>query len=146
MDNMANQIKHATVRWVQGKEFEATTESERRVIMDAPVASGGQNSGPSPMELLLVSLGGCTGMDVVAILRKKQQAVSGVEIRIEAVRAETYPMIYTDITVVYAVRGKDISPKAVEDAIHLSETKYCGVGAMLAKAANLKTRYEIISE
>jgi putative redox protein len=131
---------------MEGKEFQATTESEHRVTMDAPVASGGNNHGPSPMELLLVSLGGCTAMDVADILRKKRQAVSGLEVRVEGVRAETYPMVYTDLRLVFIVRGKEIEAKAVEDAIQLSETKYCSVGAMLGQVAKLTTRYEIVPE
>ena len=114
--------------------------------MDAPEQYGGKNNGPSPMEVLLASVGGCTGMDVVEILRKKQQAVSGVEIRVEATRAETYPKIYTDIELIYLIRGKNISAAAVEEAIHLSETKYCSVSIMLGRAARVRTRYEIVSE
>lgn len=143
---MAKNVKRATVRWVEGMEFEAVTGSEHRVSMDAGVGDGGKNHGASPMELLLVGMAGCTGMDVVDILRKKRQQVHGLEVRIEGTRCDTHPMVYTEIDVVYVVRGRDIPPKAVEDAIHLSETKYCGAGAMLGKTAKINSRYEIVSD
>ncbi len=143
---MSKNVKHATVRWVEGMEFEAATGSDHRVTMDAGTGDGGKNHGASPMELLLVGMAGCTGMDVVDILRKKRQQVNGLEVRIEGTRAETHPMVYTDIELVYVVRGKDISTKAVEDAIHLSETKYCGAGAMLGKTAKINSRYELVQE
>ncbi len=140
-------VRRVQVRWIDGKEFETTTESGHRVVTDARIQAGGNNHGPSPMELLLASLGSCTGISFVDILRKKRQAISSVEIRVEGViGGDTYPKTYTDLEVVYVVHGKDISPKAVEDAIHLSKTKYCGISAMLAKSANVKTRFEIIPE
>lgn len=141
-------VRRVQVRWVDGKEFETTTESGHRVVTDARIQAGGNNHGPSPMELLLSSLGSCSGISVIDILRKKRQAVTGFEMRVEGVvgPADTSPKGYTDIEVVYVVRGKDISPQAVEDAIHLSKTKYCGISTMLGKSANLKSRYEIIPE
>lgn len=143
---MAKETKRASVKWVEGLEFEAATGSGHRLVLDAGEKAGGKNHGPGPMELLLVGLAGCTGIDVVDILRKKRQAVSGVEVRVEGARAETHPMVYTDIEVVYVVRGKDVSPKAVEDAIHLSEEKYCSAGVMLGKTAKITSRYEIVPE
>lgn len=143
---MAKEIKTARARWVEGLEFEATTGSQHQITLDASVAAGGKNHGPSPIEMLLVGLAGCTGMDVVDILKKKRQAVSGLEVRVAGTRAETHPMVYTEIEVTYIVRGKDVSPKAVEDAIHLSETKYCGAGAMLRKTANIQSHYELVPE
>jgi putative redox protein len=143
---MARDIKRASARWVEGLEFEAETGSGHRMILDASEEAGGKNHGPRPMEMLLVGLAGCTGMDVIDILRKKRQAVNGLEVHVEGARAEEHPMVYTDIEVVYVVRGKDISPQAVARAIELSETKYCSAGAILGKTAQLKTRYEIIPE
>ncbi|MBI4787590.1 MAG: OsmC family protein [Chloroflexi bacterium] len=143
---MGKEIKTAAVRWVEGLEFEAITGSEHRLTLDANVKAGGQNHGPSPMELLLVGLAGCTGMDIVDVLKKKRQEVTGLEVRVEGTRAETYPMVYTDIQVTYVVRGKNVSQKAVEDAIQLSETKYCSASAMLGKAARITSRYEVLPE
>ncbi len=143
---MAKNSKKANVRWIEGHEFQAVTGSNHTVTMDSPASDGGKDHGASPMELLLVGMAGCTGMDMVDILAKKRQQVTGLEIRIEGLRAETFPMVYTEIDVVYIVRGKDIVPKAVEDAIHLSETKYCSAGVMLGKTAKINSRYEIIAE
>lgn len=140
-------VRRVQVHWIDGKEFETKTESGHRVVTDASIQAGGNNHGPSPMELLLASLGSCTGISFVDILRKKRQAITSVEIRVEGVTGgDTVPKIYTDLEVVYVVRGKNVSPKAVEDAIHLSKTKYCGISTMLGKTANLKTRFEIIPE
>ena len=139
------EAKKVAVRWTEGMEFETETESGHKGVIDAGVKAGGKNHGPSPMELLLVGLAGCTVMDVIDILRKKRLAVSGLEVRVEGTRAETYPMVYTDIDVVYTVKGKDIPASAVEQAIHLSEEKYCSAGVMLGKTAKINHRYEIIA-
>jgi putative redox protein len=139
-------MKKVAVRWIEGMEFETETESGHKAVIDAGVKAGGKNRGPSPMELLLLGLAGCTGMDVVDILRKKRLEVSGVEVRVEGTRAETHPMVYTDIDVVYTVKGKNIPESAVEQAIHLSEEKYCSAGVMLGKTAKIKHHYEIIAE
>ena len=93
------------------------TGSGHKGVVDAGVKAGGKNHGPSPMELLLVGMAGCTGIDVVEILKKKRLDVTGLEVRVEGTRAETHPMVYTCIDVVYVVRGKDIPPRAVEQAI-----------------------------
>ncbi len=143
---MAKNVKTALARWIQNRQFQATTGSGHELILDGGPTADGKSNGPSPMELLLVGMAGCTGVDVVDILQKKRQSISGVEVRVEGTRAETYPMVYTEIDVVYVVRGKDISPKAVEDAIALSETKYCSAGVMLGKTAKISSRYEIVPE
>ncbi len=140
------EVKRVVARWVDGLEFQAQTGSGHAITMDAKVEGGGKDHGASPMELLLAGMAGCTGMDVVDILRKKRQQVSGLEIRVEGTRAETFPMVYTNIDVVYIVRGKNISPQAVEDAMRLSETKYCSASIMLGKTARINTRDEIVPE
>ncbi len=139
------EVRKASARWVEGLQFDAATGSGHQLVLDAG-SKDHKSLGPGPMELLLVGLAGCTGMDVIDILRKKRLAVTGLEVRVEGTRAETHPMVYTRIDVVYAVRGKDIPPRAVEQAIHLSEEKYCGAGAMLGKTAKINSRYEIIAE
>ncbi len=140
------EAKRVVAHWVGGLEFQARTGSGHDITMDAKADGGGQDHGASPMELLLVGMAGCTGMDVIDVLRKKRQQVKGLEIRVEGLRAETFPMVYTNIDVVYVVRGKDISPQAVEDAIHLSESKYCSASIMLGKTAKVNTHYEIVPE
>ena len=139
-------VKKVSVQWIDGMEFTTQTGSGHTGVIDAGLKAGGQNHGPSPMELLLLGMAGCTGIDVVDILRKKRLAVTGLTVHVEGTRAETHPMVYTCIDVVYTVRGKDIPARAVEQAIHLSEEKYCSAGVMLGKTAKIKSRYEIVAE
>jgi putative redox protein len=95
------------------------------------------------MEVVLIGLAGCTAYDVLTILQKKRQAVSGLEVSCRAERAEEPPRVYTTIDVEYVVRGRDIRPKAVEDAIRLSEEKYCSASKMLEKTARISSGYRI---
>jgi putative redox protein len=95
------------------------------------------------MELLLIGMAGCTAYDVVSILEKKRQAVTGLEVSAQAERAEETPRVYTRIEIEYVVRGRAIKPKAVEDAIQLSEEKYCSASIMLGKTAKISTSYRI---
>jgi putative redox protein len=138
--------KTALVRWVDGLVFETQTESGHRGYLDSFPKEGQTSKGPTPMELLLVAVAGCTGMDIVDILRKKRLDIKGLEVQVTGTRAETYPMVYTELDVVYRVRGKDIPASAVEQAVKLSEEKYCSVGIMIGKAAKINSRYEIIAE
>jgi putative redox protein len=138
--------KTASVRWVDGLVFETQTESGHRGYLDSFPKEGETSKGPTPMELILVAVAGCTGMDIVDILRKKRLKITGLEVQVTGTRAETYPMVYTELDVVYRVRGKDIPPSAVEQAIKLSEEKYCSVGVMIGKTAKINSRYEIIAE
>jgi putative redox protein len=96
------------------------------------------------MELLLVGLAGCTGMDVISILRKQRQQVTRYEVQVQAERAEHHPMVFTTITVKHIVTGLQLDPIAVARAIELSATQYCGAGAMLGKTAQLPHRYQIL--
>lgn len=127
-----------------GMAFRAETGSGHAVVLDAAEHTGGQNRGARPMELLLAGLAGCTGMDVISILRKKRQEVTGYEVHVRGERAETDPKVFTSITVEHVVTGHEISPEAVARAVELSETKYCGAGAMLGKTAALKHTFRII--
>ena len=98
------------------------------------------------MELLMIGLAGCTAMDVVSILRKKRQNMSGFEIRIHGDRTTDHPKVFTDFELEYVVHGVDIDPAAVERAIQLSTETYCSAHAMLEKAAHIRTRFTIINE
>ena len=100
--------------------------------------------GFSPMHLLLIAVAGCTGMDIVSILQKKRLALSDLQVRVRGKRAMDYPMIWTDIHITYLVWGEAIQPKDVEQAIQLSEDKYCSVGLMLGKAARITSEYQIL--
>jgi putative redox protein len=99
---------------------------------------------PSPVQVVLAAVGGCTGMDVMGILRKMRQKVTGYEIDLIAERAEEHPRVYTSIEVVHRIYGEDLNPASVERAIELSETKYCSVHAMLAPTVKLSSRYELL--
>jgi putative redox protein len=136
----------AKVMLAGGMQFEGVSSSGHRLIMDAEDESGGQNKGFRPMELLLVGFGGCSGMDVISILRKKRQNVTGLEINVKGERADSHPHIYKDVHIEYVVRGKEIQKEAVERAITLSVDKYCSVGATLAKAGTITHSYRIVNE
>jgi putative redox protein len=143
---MKGNVRTAHARWIEGKEFDITTGSGHHVVVDSNEKGGGKNHGPSPMELVLVGLAGCGAMDVIDILKKKRETVTGLDVRVDGERADTTPAVYNSIEICYVVRGKGVSPQAVESAIHLSETKYCSVGAMLGKTAKIKTWYKIVKE
>jgi len=115
-----------------------------RVVVDVPESEGGENSGPTPMELLLMSLAGCTGMDVISILRKQRQQVTGYEIRVHGIRADQDPKVYVDIQVEHVVTGHQVEPRALQRAIELSETKYCSVSGTISGTAKITTSYRII--
>lgn len=100
--------------------------------------------GVSPMEMLLLGLAGCTGVDVVHILKKKRQELKDLKLRVRARRAETHPRVYTDIVIDFTFIGYNLSDKAVKHAIDLSEEKYCSASVMLGKTAKITSNYEII--
>jgi len=124
--------------------FVAASGSGHHVTLDAAEHGGGQDAGFRPMELLLVGLAGCTGMDVISILRKKRLHVIGYEVYVQGVRAEDHPMVFVEITVEHVVTGHHIQPEAVTRAIELSKERYCGAGAMLGKVAHLTHIYRIV--
>ena len=124
------EITQATVKFTGGMQFIGQgTKSGQTNIMDAAPEVGGQNTGPRPMEVLLFGLGGCTGMEVVSILRKKRQPFTGLEMNISGDRAPASPKRFTSIHLEYVVHGQGLDPQAVEDAIRLSEDKYCSARA-----------------
>ncbi len=136
----------AKVTFVNGMQFVGSADSGHAVVMDALSSVGGNNTGSRPMELLLIALGGCTGMDVISILRKKKQNVSRLELNVTGEQAEDHPRMYTTIHIEYVLTGKDISDKAVKRAVELSLEKYCSVGATLDKAAKITYSYRVIQE
>ena len=134
----------AKVTLIKNMEFFGTSSSGHTLTMDADDASGGTNAGFRPMELLLVGFGGCSGMDVISILRKKRQPVTGLEIKVRGEKTDTYPKIYKEVHIEYVVTGTGVEADAVERAIALSLDKYCSVGATLAKAGTITHSYRII--
>src|SRR5436309_1157766 len=127
-----------------GMRFDAASGSGHHVTLDAAEHGGGQNAGFRPMELLLVGLAGCTGMDVISILRKMRQEVTSYEVYVTGTRAEEHPMLFVEITVEHVVTGHDIQSQAVARAVQLSEERYCGAGAMLGKVAHLTHTFRIV--
>ncbi len=130
------------VEWRERMTFDATTGSGQHVVMDATPAGGGDGRGPTPVELVLTALAGCTAMDVVSILQKQREPLQGLTVEVGGTRREQEPRIFIEIEVVYRVRG-NVKPEAVERAIELSHSKYCTVEAMLEKSASIRSRYEI---
>src|SRR5438067_10949355 len=126
-----------------GMRFDVETGSGHHVILDAAEHNGGQDSGPRPMEMLLVSLASCSGMDIITILRKKRQKITGYELRVHGMRAEEHPKVFLDITVEHIFTDHNIRPDAVELAIELTEERYCVASAMLGKTATLKHTFLI---
>jgi putative redox protein len=124
-----------------GRQFVAESGSGHAVVMDD--AEG--RTGPKPIEFALLALGGCTAFDVISILRKKRQQVTGYEIELRAEQREEPPTYFTRVEIKHRLRGR-IDPEAVKQAIHLSETKYCSVGAMISKTAKIEASFEIIPE
>jgi putative redox protein len=132
----------ANVTWVEDRRFIGRASSGHAIVVDASV----EKHGSSPMELLLIGMASCTAYDVMNILEKKRQAVTGLKVRARAERAEEPPRVFTTIKVEYVLRGRDIKPKAVEDAIRLSKEKYCSASVMLEKTAQISTSYRIEEE
>jgi putative redox protein len=131
----------AKLNWVDGERFLVSASSGHAIVVDSDRE---RNTAPGPMELVLMGLCACTATDVVGILRKKREPFSGVEVHAEAERATTPPTVYTAIKLIYTVSG-EVSLKAVEDAVRLSEQKYCGVSAMLKSTARITTEVRLLS-
>jgi putative redox protein len=136
----------ANVKWNGRMSFTGTADTGFELNLDAHPDVGGDNAGFRPLELMAISLAGCTGMDVISILRKKRQEITGFDVRVHADQADSHPHVFTHIVVKYLVRGKDVSPQAVERAIELSATRYCPAQAMLEASVEIEHTYEIIAE
>jgi putative redox protein len=106
----------------------------------------GDKPGVSPMELILVGLAGCTGIDIVDIMLKKREPLKALKVKVRGKRSDDFPKIYTEIEITYLLYGIGIEPKSVERAIQLSEEKYCSVSAMLSSVADIRSTYQIFSE
>lgn len=127
-----------------GLSFDIETGSGFHIVLDTPPSNGEQTRGPGPMEMLLVGLAGCSGMDIISILRKKRQDVTAYEMRIHGKRAETHPQVFVEITVEHILTGHNIQPEAVQRAIDLTEGRYCGVSATLSRTAKIHMTFRII--
>jgi putative redox protein len=133
------------VRWTgDGMTFLAQTGSNHVVAMDGAPEGGGRNLAPRPMEMVLLGTGGCTAYDVVAILKKSGQDVTGCEVKLQSERAATDPKVFTRIHMHFVVRGRALKRNLVEHAIRLSHEKYCSASAMLGKTAEMTNDFEIL--
>jgi putative redox protein len=133
--------------WTADKQFVAESTSGHAIVLDTPAAVGGRNTGPTPMELLLMGLAGCTGIDVVFILGDRmKKTVTGVQVEVSGTRADQAPKVYTNIEVTYRIRGKDLKEKDAVRAIRLSAEKFCSVSIMLGKTAEMTWSYEVTDD
>ncbi len=136
----------ANIAWQQeGVSFRGLTGSGHTVIMDGAPEAGGKNSGPRPMEMILLGLGGCTAFDVVHILRRGRQIITGCEVEMDAQRAEVDPKVFTHIHLHFIVTGNNLDPKQVERAINLSAEKYCSASMMLKATVDITHDFEILA-
>jgi len=135
-----------TVRWTggEGMTFLAETSSNHVVAMDGAPDGGGRNLAPRPMEMVLVGTGGCAAYDVVVILRKSGQAVTGCDVKLTSERAPADPKVFTKIHMHFVVRGRGLKRNVVEHAIRLSHEKYCSASIMLGKTAEITKDCEIV--
>lgn len=131
-------MTEARTIWESNHKFHGSADSGHTIVVDGDKAAGN-----SPMELVLIGLCGCTGYDVISILQKKREPFTSLEVRAQAERAKDPPSVYTEIKLIYRIGGK-VSPKAVEDAVHLSKEKYCSVSAMLEKTAKITFEIEYV--
>ncbi|MEM2881885.1 MAG: OsmC family protein [Candidatus Bathyarchaeia archaeon] len=139
---MALSRKAVSVQWIRDLKFLATNEGGQSIVIDATERDG-RMLGVSPMELILMGLGACTGIDVVSILRKQRQELVGLEVNVSGERREEHPRYYERIHVEYVVKGRGLEEEKVARAIELSELKYCSVRAMLAEKAEITRSYRI---
>jgi putative redox protein len=136
----------ARARWVEGMAFMGEAGSGHAVMMDGAPEYGGRNIGIRPMEMLLIGLAGCTGFDVVQILRKGRESVTGCEVEVEAERATDDPKIFTKIHLAYKITGRGLSQAKAERAVTLSKEKYCSASIMLGATAEMSYTLDVVDE
>lgn len=134
----------AEIEWQQSVQFKATSGTGHAIQLDGPENLGGTGAGCRPMELLLMGVGGCTAFDVVTILQKQRQKLTGLKVQVEADRADAVPAVFTHIRIHFVVRGEDLNPRHIERAVELSATKYCSASIMLGKAVQISHTFEIV--
>jgi putative redox protein len=134
----------AKITWVNGRAFLGESGSGHAVVMDGAPEAGGRNIGVRPMEMMLLGLGGCTAFDVVMILEKSREKITGCEIELEADRATEDPKVFTRVKLIYTLRGDNLKPATVERAINLSAEKYCSASKMFEKTATIEHEWKIV--
>ena len=135
-----------SVNWTEGMQFVATDEHNHAIVLDTNREAGGRETGPTPGRLLLMAVASCTAMDVIDILRKSRQKVTGLSVLSRSVKTNVYPKYYKEIYLKYIFKGKQLDKARVERAIKLSEEKYCPVGATVKGKAEIFFEYEIVNE
>lgn len=135
----------ATVKWKEGLSFTGSAGSGYQVDLGGEAAAGGKEDGFRPLELMALSLAGCTAMDVISILQKKRQEVQDFTVHVVAERADEHPRVFTAATIQYHITGRQIDERAVIRAIELSATRYCPAQGMLARVLPLKLEYQIFN-
>lgn len=133
----------ARVKWLDGRAFVGESGSGHAIVMDGAPESGGRNVGVRPMEMMLLGLGGCTAFDVVMILEKGRERVTGFEVELDGDRAAEDPKVFTHVKMTYKFRGKNLKPAAVERAVNLSAEKYCSASRMFEKTATIEHAWTI---
>jgi len=136
----------ARAKWVEGMAFMGEAGSGHAVMMDGAPEYGGRNIGIRPLEMLLIGLAGCTGFDVVQILKKGRESVTGCDVEVEAERATEDPKVFTRIHIAYRVSGRGLSQAKAERAVTLSKEKYCSASIMLGATAEMTTSLVVIDE
>jgi putative redox protein len=134
----------AKISWVDGALFVAESGSGHTITMDGAPDIGGRNLASRPMEVVLIGMGGCTAIDVVAMLRKQRQDIEGVEVALLAERADDHPKVFTSVKLVYTVRGRNLNKALIERAVGLSEEKYCSATAMIRKSAGITSEIMLV--
>ena len=133
------------IKWMQDVSFKGKSESGHEVILDGPEELGGKGLGMRPMEMMLIGMGSCTSFDVVTILKRSRQQITGCIAEIDAIRADAIPKVFTSIHIHFLIKGIDLQKKAVERAVELSANKYCSASIMLGKSVKI-THDFVISE
>ena len=135
-----------TVTLQEGSTFEGVAGSGHRVTMDVAPEVGGRNLGLRPMEMVLLGLGGCTAIDVLHMLRKGRQPITGMQVELDAERADDVPKVFTRIHLHFVLTGEGLDPHKIERAINLSASKYCSASMMLNKTAEMTHDFEIVKQ
>lgn len=132
---------------IKNLQFEAYSSFNKgyKILLDTSRDTGGDDEGIKPTELLLVSLAGCSSMDIISILKKKKQNVTSFNVKVKGDRALEHPRVFTKIYITYIIKGLDIDESAVKRAIEISKDKYCSVWAMLKKAADIEWSYKLLN-
>ena len=136
----------AKMKWAGGIKFEGVSEFGHKIVTDGAKKSGGAESGYKPVELLLYSMAGCTGVDVIKILEKMRQNVTGLEIEVKGEQPDSFPKPFKRIEVKYIFRGNGLDRSKIEQAIKLSDEKYCSVSQTVKGIAKIVSTYEIKEE